>query len=267
MAPSDKPGFWGTPTSTIDWCEDNYQASWYIAEFWNTVSNLSMIVPAIYGIIIARREKLESRFQIMHFLFLMVGIGSTLFHMTLRHSMQVLDEVPMIWGSCYMIYTMHMVTKKPGTVSYCTAVFLISYCILFVAVYLMLQDPTIFQAMYGTVVVFLILQAMYTMQLQYSHQVFRLYAASVLFYAAGFILWNIDNHHCQSISYIRSSLPLILQPATQLHAWWHLLAGYASYLNIQHAVHHRLTYLKKPVTISRDWIGVLVTEDVAREKA
>ena len=26
-----------------------------------------------------------------------------------RHSMQVLDEVPMIWGSCYMVYTMHMV--------------------------------------------------------------------------------------------------------------------------------------------------------------
>ena len=23
--------------------------------------------------------------------------------------MQVLDEVPMIWGSCYMVYTMHMV--------------------------------------------------------------------------------------------------------------------------------------------------------------
>ena len=51
----------------------------------------------------------------------MVGVGSTLFHLTLRyknlfwiklckftcrHSMQVLDEVPMIWGSCFMVYTM-----------------------------------------------------------------------------------------------------------------------------------------------------------------
>ena len=103
------------------------------------------------------------RFQILHCLFLIVGIGSTMFHMTLkyvmfncskmhsytlsdcRHSMQVLDEVPMIWGSCYMIYSMHMVTKKPGAVSYSTAAFLLSYCVLFAGVYLILQNPTIFQ--------------------------------------------------------------------------------------------------------------------------
>ena len=59
--------------------------------------------------------------------------------------MQVLDEVPMIWGTCYMIYSMYMVNKKPGTVSYTTAVFLLSYCILFAAVYLILQNPSIFQ--------------------------------------------------------------------------------------------------------------------------
>ena len=50
---------------------------------------------------------------------------------------------------------------------------------------------SLLQAMYGTVVVFMILQALYILKLQYSHQVFRLYAASVLFYAAGFILWNL----------------------------------------------------------------------------
>ena len=59
--------------------------------------------------------------------------------------MQVLDEVPMIWGSCFMIYTMHMVMKKPGAVSYPTAVFLLFYCIIFAAVYLILQNPAIFQ--------------------------------------------------------------------------------------------------------------------------
>ena len=56
----------------------------------------------------------------------MVGVGSTLFHLTLRyknlfwiklckftcrHSMQVLDEVPMIWGSCFMVYTMQGVRR------------------------------------------------------------------------------------------------------------------------------------------------------------
>ena len=120
--------------------------------------------------------------------------------------------------------------------------------------------------MYGAVVVFLILQAIYVLTQQYSHQVCRIYSASVLFYAAGFILWNLDNNQCPGISYVRDNLPAPFQPPTQLHAWWHVLAGYASYLNIQHCVHHRLTFLKKPVNVSRDWIGVLVTVDQAQAK-
>lgn len=34
MAPAaDREGYWGTPTSTLEWCEENYAVSYYIAEF------------------------------------------------------------------------------------------------------------------------------------------------------------------------------------------------------------------------------------------
>ena len=36
---------------------------------------------------------------------------------------------------------------------------------------------------------------------------------------------NPDNHLCGGLTLARTSLPLLLQPATQLHAWWHLFAG------------------------------------------
>ncbi len=29
----DRVGVWGSPTSTLDWCEENHVLSYYIAEF------------------------------------------------------------------------------------------------------------------------------------------------------------------------------------------------------------------------------------------
>ena len=32
-------GFWGKPTSTLDWCEENYALTYYIAEFCESLSS------------------------------------------------------------------------------------------------------------------------------------------------------------------------------------------------------------------------------------
>ena len=36
-------------------------------------------------------------------------------------------------------------------------------------------------------------------------------------------------------------------------------AGYATYINIQHCLLHRMTFLKQPVTVARDCCGMAVT--------
>ena len=67
MAPhvgtKDIIGYWGEPTSTLDWCEKNYVVSYYVAEAWNTITNLSMIIPPIYGFISAYIQGIERRAQ------------------------------------------------------------------------------------------------------------------------------------------------------------------------------------------------------------
>ena len=44
-----------------------------------------------------------------------------------------------------------------------------------------------------------------------------------------------------------------------------LQAGYATYINIQHCLHHRLTYLQKPVLVDRSWCGLAVTVTQVRD--
>ena len=85
----------------------------------------------------------------------------------------------------------YQVREKPGSSSRPVAIFLLTYCLAFLAVYLVIPNPMVFQTLYGIVVVAMILQALRTMQVQYSYQVASLYVASVLFYLAGFILWNL----------------------------------------------------------------------------
>ncbi|KAJ6636716.1 Alkaline ceramidase 3, partial [Pseudolycoriella hygida] len=52
-------GYWGTPTSTLDWCERNYEVTPYIAEFWNTISNITIFLPPFFGIFQIYKLNLE----------------------------------------------------------------------------------------------------------------------------------------------------------------------------------------------------------------
>ena len=54
-------GYWGDTTSSLDWCEDNYAVSWYIAEWYNSVTNLAMVIPACYGLWHCWTHSLELR--------------------------------------------------------------------------------------------------------------------------------------------------------------------------------------------------------------
>lgn len=62
---SSVPGVWGETTSTIDWCEENYVVSPYIAEWSNTLTNSVFILSAIYTTYSAYKNKLEKGFYLL----------------------------------------------------------------------------------------------------------------------------------------------------------------------------------------------------------
>ncbi len=93
----DAQGFWGRPTATIDWCEANYVVSYYVAEWWNTLSNVALLVLGVYGVRMCLREGMRDNVDLLLLfgLIAVVGIGSAAFHGTLLKTSQQLDETPM----------------------------------------------------------------------------------------------------------------------------------------------------------------------------
>ena len=270
----DETGFWGTPTSTLDWCEANYENVYFIAEFWNTVSNLGMIIPPVSGIYHCYRQGLENKFIVNYAFLLLTGIGSWMFHMTLKYEMQLLDELPMVWGASYMLHTLyeiHMCTKK-GTAR--VGIVIAAYSSILTISYLIFPNPIYYEVMYGILILANIILGMRRSYIDGGQVTRILFFGGLLLYAIGFVFWNIDNHFCSFLSSFRenvranNNLLIVISPLTQLHGWWHLLAGYAGYIHIIVCIQHRLKYLKMKTSLEGSVVGlkVVVIEDFNHNK-
>lgn len=83
--------FWGTPTATVDWCEENYALTRYVAEFFNSFSSLSLILCGVLGVLF-HMNHVEMRYLCAFGGVILVGIGSTAFHGTLLFEFQVCTD-------------------------------------------------------------------------------------------------------------------------------------------------------------------------------
>ncbi|KAF7663044.1 hypothetical protein LDENG_00219960 [Lucifuga dentata] len=245
MAPTlDRQGYWGRPTSTLDWCEENYTISFYIAEFWNTVSNLIMIIPPLCGAIHTLLRGLEFRYICSFLGLAAVGVGSWCFHMTLLYEMQLLDELPMIYSTCVFVYCLCECFKQEKTSSYFLILVLLIFSVTVTVVYLQWKEPVFHQVMYGVLVACLVIRSIYIVTWVYPWLRALCYISIVIF-MLGFLLWNIDNIFCDSLRATRQMLPPGVGVLTQFHAWWHIFTGLGSYLHILLSLQIRSTYLQQ----------------------
>ena len=106
-------GHWGDVTSTMDWCELNYTVTPFVAEWWNTTSSLVILFLGLYGFFAHRTSSLGMRIAFLSMG--VVGLGSVMFHGTLRFEMQLMDELPMLWCALCMFYNLAL--PSPQTTS------------------------------------------------------------------------------------------------------------------------------------------------------
>eukprot|EP01062_Namystynia_karyoxenos_P083481 TRINITY_DN9604_c0_g1_i4.p1 TRINITY_DN9604_c0_g1~~TRINITY_DN9604_c0_g1_i4.p1 ORF type:complete len:310 (+),score=119.21 TRINITY_DN9604_c0_g1_i4:81-932(+) len=214
----DSPGAWGPPTANALWCEADYAVTHYIAEFWNSLSSLSIIFYGVYGV---RRHlklglsPLEPRFVLCFLIFIVVGAGSFLFYATLHREFQLLDELPMLWGNSIFMYTCFTMRDPPGTHRKgLGAAMLVATVAMSLVVTFRHHAQDLFLVFYGSGVFVL---TIFGFRLARGNEGAYLMPLSFLTYAFGFILWNVERTFCPAVQ------------SLQLHAIRHLCAGAGTY--------------------------------------
>lgn len=110
--PDSTSGYWSPVSASVDWCEPNYIWSFYVAEFFNTISSgIILLVPLLY--ILVNYNQLKAMFIILYLAIALIGLGSTLFHLTLWSFFQAWDEVPMLYVALSFDFIMIVSLYQP----------------------------------------------------------------------------------------------------------------------------------------------------------
>lgn len=231
--PEQLDGFWGVPTSTIDWCEENYVVSGYMAEALNTITNSVFIALALFATFSAYRNNLEPRFVFSSLGFCLVGIGSWLFHMTLQYRFQLLDELPMIYATCIPFWSVFSEFRTPReSVMVGIGIFVAANTL--TAIYLYFKDPTIHQVSYALLNAGIIFQSINLTQKHVKDDVirkelYRVMITGVITFLFGYFLWNLDIHFCSFVRYTRRAWGMPYGFILEGHGWWHIFTGTGVY--------------------------------------
>ncbi|KAK4536528.1 hypothetical protein CDCA_CDCA08G2553 [Cyanidium caldarium] len=227
--------FWGAATATVNWCERDYAITPYVAEFYNALSSLAFVAYAALGLrLYGDRRVYERRFVVALWFLVGVGVGSALFHATLWRSMQLLDELPMVYVVLVQLWVLlERWSVRRGrrrglgralAFSIGAAAFTVSYVWIW-------RSALWHQVVFGALMVWVTLLSVRCLRETAQVRARRLYTTSVALYAVGFVLWNVDNQFCHWVR------PL------HLHAVWHLCMATGAWLAFSFVLYDRLRRL------------------------
>ena len=183
---------WGISDTSVSFCENKYEESKYIAEFYNTISSLSYMIVA-YPFL--RTEIKRIAWSCMG-----VGMGSILLHGTGRYYGQWVDEISML---LYGHTTLRYLDKTHPNIF---PLILFAYL-------------THWRHFYVFLVIFVSFQIK-ILKINWERKRKKNTILYVLFFMIGFICWGLDQMKCTSLEKYK------------LHAFWHISTSLSMLINM-----------------------------------
>jgi hypothetical protein len=188
-------------SSSIDWCESNFIYNIFIAEFWNSITSLSVSMFGLIGMFFYPKIKM------LYFTMIPIGLTSFYFHATLSLLGQLLDEVSIV---ICIIVAGHYINNNIYKI--CNKYLM--YVINIIQIILMFTFPEynrLILFMYG----FYFWKFLRHVKMTYCEDDVYYITLSEILFASSVITWLIDFIFCIKIF--------------NFHALWHILIGFTGY--------------------------------------
>ncbi|KAI0476931.1 ceramidase [Xylaria cf. heliscus] len=225
-------GAWSPPTSSANFCEEDYSVTRYFAEFINTLTNLAYVFFALqymYGH--GSRGFFGPKFDFMSISLLVLGIASFLFHASLRQNLQFGDELAMlglVWSMLQGLLTVRHSSAYDKFINISLAIVFPLFALFYIWTGKIIYHVIEFSIALGLI----ILRCVYLFYwrkpgfpaTKVAEWRIRGRIALVLMGVA-YILWNIDLEFCAELREIREHLGLPWAWLLELHGWWHILTA------------------------------------------
>ncbi|KAN0120024.1 alkaline phytoceramidase [Hyaloscypha variabilis] len=229
------PPAWGPPSSTLNFCEEDYEFTPYIAELTNTLTNLIYIGLGIKGLINSRRLGETGLGSKLPYLALInLGIASSLFHSSLKYSTQMCDEFSMLIATFIVFYRLlsfsqTLVTPKLLLVGLCTLMLVV------MVAQIVTGESTVQQIVFTGMVYWLWhmcfkLIGNFESEEKLKRKMRWMAISGIAFFVTGHACWATDFYACDGLRETRRKIGMPWAAALELHGFWHIFTGIGVYI-------------------------------------
>ncbi|KAJ9157316.1 Alkaline phytoceramidase [Pleurostoma richardsiae] len=235
MDPSVKP-FWGSQTSYLNFCEEDYVVTRYIAEFINTLSSLTFVAYGIYGLVrTPQNNQARSRF-VSYCGLIGVGVCSAGYHMTLKYHSQMSDELSMHLLTTPLIYRLLTFKATAQRTRLVGLVLLVLFTTVMVT-HMVMDEFLLHASTFGLGIYIIASRVLKIIPTQISDPRIRKTVRDITIlgcfcFGLGYIIWLIDDWACRILTNTRHVVGLPLAFVLEFHGWWHILTAIGGYIAV-----------------------------------
>ncbi|KAL3476058.1 ceramidase [Aspergillus californicus] len=237
MDSSKLDSFWGPQTSYLNFCEEDYVITRYVAEFINTLSSSIYCVFGLYGLFQLRQKTRLSFARSIPYLGLIgVGVCSGGYHMTLKYHTQMSDELSMHLLTTPLLYRILSFQKPPQETKLIGTVLGTLFAIVML-VHMVMDEFLLHAVSFGAAVLLITTKTMKTIPARipdlYIRANIKLVSRFGVFsFIFGYTVWLIDTWFCPNLTAVRNTLGLPLAFLFEFHGWWHVFTGIGGYVAV-----------------------------------